>query len=105
MLLPQVQQTESMLDRFRGLLSSPQPNSGEGLLLSPCNSIHMFFMSYPLDIVFIDRDGKIISRRENLRPWRMAGERKATTVLECRAGEIARLGLKDGEEVEWRASE
>ncbi len=103
-LLPQVRRTDNAWDRFCGLLGSPAPKRGEGMLLTPCNSIHMFFMRYPLDILFLDQKGTVLSRRQSLRPWRMAGERKAAMVLECRAGELSLLNISDGEKVQWQAN-
>jgi uncharacterized membrane protein (UPF0127 family) len=65
----------------------------------------MFFMPYSLDILFLDREGTVVSRRQGLRPWRIATDRKAAMVLECRAGELAHLNISDGDKLQWLANE
>ena len=40
--------------RFKGLMLAPDLAEGEGLIITPCNSIHMMFMRYPIDAIFID---------------------------------------------------
>ena len=47
-----------------------------------CSSVHTCFMAYPIDIAFIDRDGNILARYENVRPWRMCSCLGAWAVLE-----------------------
>lgn len=104
-LLPLVRRTDNAWDRLRGLLGAPEPQPGEALLLTPCNSIHMFFMPFPLDILFLDQEGTVLRKCPKLRPWRIAGERKAAMVLECRAGELSRLNISNGEQLQWLASD
>jgi uncharacterized membrane protein (UPF0127 family) len=86
--------------RLRGLLGRSEPAPGEGILIRPTSSIHMMFMRYPIDAVFLDRDLRILKVVENLRPWRFASRRGAKQVLEVRAGSAAELGLRTGEVLE-----
>ena len=57
--------------RTRGLLGRPCPGKGEGLVLAPCNQVHMFGMGYAIDVAFVALDGKVLRVVRNLRPWRM----------------------------------
>jgi uncharacterized protein len=86
--------------RLRGLLRRPEPAEGEGILIRPCSSIHMMFMRYPVDAVFLDRELAIVGVVGSLRPWRFAARRGAHQVLELRAGEAARRGLRLGDRLE-----
>jgi uncharacterized membrane protein (UPF0127 family) len=82
--------------RMRGLLGRRGLAQGEGILLEPAASIHTFFMRFPIDVVFLDREQRVVRVVPNLGPWRTAGVRKARTVLELAAGEAARLGVMPG---------
>ncbi|MDY7547401.1 DUF192 domain-containing protein [Glaciimonas sp. Gout2] len=79
--------------RAVGLLGSLPLNDQQGMLISPCNSIHTCFMRLPIDAVFIDLDGNIMRIVEHIRPWKFAAA-KAHSCLELSAGNAARLGLK-----------
>lgn len=60
---------------------------GEALLIRPCSSVHMFFMRFALDIVFVDRQGDVVKVVPRLKPWRMAlGGKGAHSALEMAAG-------------------
>ncbi len=61
----------SLVDRMVGLLRSPEPRPGEGLLIEQTSSIHMWFMRYAIDAVFFDRDGRVTKVVRGLRPWRV----------------------------------
>ena len=71
--------------RLRGMLGR-RPVAANGLPLvmafPRCSSVHTCFMAYPIDIAFIDRDGNILARYENVRPWRMCSCPGAWAVLE-----------------------
>jgi uncharacterized protein len=82
--------------RFRGFMGRPEPEPGEGILFRPGGSVHMFFMRYPLDVVFCDRDLTVVAIRADLRPWRTAGARGAKLTLELAAGEADRRALEPG---------
>ncbi|WP_211471243.1 DUF192 domain-containing protein [Collimonas humicola] len=82
--------------RAIGLLGTRSLSDRQGLLIVPCNSVHTFFMLFAIDVVFIDRAGKISRIVEQMRPWRFAGA-KAHSCLELNAGNAARLGLQVGQ--------
>jgi uncharacterized membrane protein (UPF0127 family) len=56
----------------------------------------MFFMRIPLDVVFCDRGLRVVGIAADLRPWRVAGARRAKVTIELAAGEAARRGIEVG---------
>ena len=88
---------ETALTRMRGLLGRRELPGGEGILLKPASSVHMAFMRFPIDAVFLDRDLRVVKIAADLRPWRAAGARGSKSVLEIAAGEAARRGLSVGD--------
>lgn len=92
--------------RLRGLLGR-KPLSGhasQALWLVPCGSVHTFGMGYPLDVVFLDRAGRVLGCRENLRPWRAQGCRGAHQTVELAPGGIAKLHPETGEVWQWASA-
>jgi uncharacterized membrane protein (UPF0127 family) len=87
------------LTRLRGLLGRSELPAGEGLLLRPAPSIHTWFMRFPIDAVFLDRELRVLDVRSELRPWRIAGRRGARAVLELAAGEANRRGVRPGVQI------
>ncbi len=61
----------SILSRMRGLMFRNEIEKDEGIILEPCNSIHTFFMKFPIDVVFINKKNKIIKIYKSLPPWRL----------------------------------
>ena len=88
---------DSFFPRLRGLLGRRTLPPGQGLLLYPCSSIHMLFMRFAVDAVFLDRDLRVVRVVPNLRPWRLAACRGTRSVLELAAGEAERRGIRPGE--------
>lgn len=88
---------DTMWMRARGLLGRSSLGEDEGILLQPAGSIHMFFMRFPIDAVFLDRELRVLRVAADLRPWRMAGRRGAKLVLELPAGRCARAGVREGD--------
>jgi uncharacterized protein len=87
---------ETPFARMRGLLGRSGLSSGEGLLLRPAGSVHTAFMRFTIDVVFLDRDSRVLKVAAELAPWRTAGCRGARAVLELPAGEANRQGLRPG---------
>jgi len=88
--------------RLRGLLGKRALPPGEGLLLRPSPSIHTFFMRFPIDVVFLDSDLRVLRVVDSVKPWRAAACRRARVVLELRAGEAAARGILGGDRLQLR---
>ena len=78
---------DSPLSRMRGLLGRRSLAAEEGILLRPASSIHTWFMLFPIDVVFLDRDLAVLRVVPALPPWRTVWRRHAAAVLELAAGE------------------
>jgi uncharacterized protein len=87
---------ESFPRRLRGLLGRGELGAGEGLFIRPAPSVHTFFMRFPIDVVFVDGDLRVLRVVERLGPWRAAGCRGAKAVFELPAGDCRRKGIGDG---------
>jgi uncharacterized protein len=85
--------------RMKGLLGRDGLEQGEGLLLRPASSIHTWFMRFPIDVVFLDRELVVVGIADGVEPWRAAGRRGAKAALELPAGEAARRGLSVGDQL------
>lgn len=98
MLAERVEVMTSLWERGRGLLGRAQLEPRAGILLDPCNGIHMFFMRFAIDAVFLDRDNRVIRIVEDLRPWRIVPfVFRARRVLELGAGAARASGIQPGE--------
>jgi uncharacterized membrane protein (UPF0127 family) len=82
---------------MRGLLGRRELPQGEGILLRPAGSIHTWFMRFPIDVVFLDREQVVVGIERALPPWRTAKRKGAKAVLELASGEAARRGLALGD--------
>lgn len=91
----------SFIARLKGLIGTSELRSGEGLWLQPCNDIHMWFMSIPIDVVFINKHYQVTSIQPNLRPWRIFPVRdwKASITLELPVGTIDRCQVQPGDQL------
>jgi uncharacterized membrane protein (UPF0127 family) len=96
--------------RLKGLIGTTRLESGEGIFLSPCNDIHMWFMSIPIDVVFVRAEAqneagdthdrwKVCSVHEDMRPWKLLPLRdgRATDTLELPVGTIRRCAIAEGD--------
>lgn len=84
--------------RFLGLMGQRSLRAGDGLWIDPCNSIHMFFMRFPIDALFLAEDGTVVKRIDALPPWRVTSiYRKARSVLELPAGVAAASLTSEGD--------
>ncbi|HUG30660.1 MAG TPA: DUF192 domain-containing protein [Candidatus Limnocylindria bacterium] len=106
-LAESVETASSLWARFRGLMGRRSLPSGHGLWLTGTNGIHMFFMRFPIDAVFLGRPGgaagsrPVLAVRRNLRPWigMVPLVRGAAGVLELPTGSIDASGTAVGDAV------
>lgn len=91
----------SFLERVRGLMGRKPAWLGAGgmLVLAPCRSIHTFGMGHPLDIAFIDGDGRVLKALSGMPPRRMAGCRAARIVIERFSSPSNGRWFEPGEEI------
>jgi uncharacterized membrane protein (UPF0127 family) len=93
-------EAKNIFYRMKGLMFSKQLPNCDGFLISPCNSIHTFFMLYDLDIVFLDKDFETVKIIYNMSPWKMTWIYfRARHVLEMKAGTLSKM-LKIGDKLE-----
>lgn len=86
--------------RLKGLLGRAALPEGEALLIAPCTSIHTLFMRFPIDVLFVDRRGRVVRAIERMAPWRATRlYLSAQWVAELPAGTLARSGTREGDEV------
>ncbi|MFZ0887141.1 MAG: DUF192 domain-containing protein [Candidatus Binataceae bacterium] len=106
-LCARIESADGMAGKARGLLGRAGLEHGRGMLfeagpLQPFMWMHMFFMRFAIDIVFLDRGGKVLRINHRLRPWRVSsivpGARRA---LELAAGEAAASGTEPGDQIDF----
>lgn len=85
--------------RMVGLLGRASLAPGDGLVLEPCAMIHTCFMRFPIDVLFLDRGGKVVRAVDTLKPFRLAWGWGARTTVELPAGTLKAAGIRAGEEV------
>jgi uncharacterized membrane protein (UPF0127 family) len=88
----------SVLTRGLGLMGQPTLPPGSGLVIDPCTSIHMFFMRFAIDALYVAQDGVVLRVAERLRPWRLGPIiLHSRYVVELPAGTAAHTGTRPGD--------
>ena len=85
--------------RRTGLLKHERLEPGEGLWIVPCESVHTFFMKFPIDLVYLDKRKKVKKVRHAVPAWRMSACLAAHSILELPAGTAAETGTVAGDEL------
>jgi uncharacterized protein len=99
-LATQLAQAHTAATRRKGLLGREGLLPGEGLWIAPCESVHTFFMHFPIDLVYLDRKLKVKKVRHRVAAWRMSACFAAHSVLELPAGTAAAACTERGDSVE-----
>ena len=96
-LAERVEVADRWWSRARGLLGR-KLREGDGLLIRPCRAVHMLGMTYPIDVLFLDADHRVVAIYPGLRPARLTGYHKgAEMALELPAGVADRTGTRIGD--------
>jgi uncharacterized membrane protein (UPF0127 family) len=90
---------DSFSSRLRGWMFRVEPSPDDGLLIPHCASIHSFFMRFPMDVIFTDKDLRIVKIVSGLKPWRVCGTPSGAHTLELPAGAAARARLAAGDQL------
>lgn len=88
------------LARMRGLLGRTGLSDDEGLLLKPAPSVHTAFMNFPIDVIFLNSEFRVLKVVAALPRWRAASARRARIALELAAGRAAARGVEPGDVLE-----
>src|SRR5262245_38586313 len=82
--------------RRKGLLGRDSFEKGSAIVIAPTNAIHTFFMRFPIDALFVRRDGVVVKVRRNIPPWRAVGALWAYAVIALPGGTLAADDVRVG---------
>jgi len=100
-LAARVETAKSFRQRLVGLLGRKELDKNSTLWIHKCNSIHTWFMQFPIDVLFVDEALRVQSIHQNIRPWRMTlPKRKADSVFEFAAGALSPFDLNEGDQLD-----
>lgn len=87
--------------RTVGLIGRKNFDLGDGLYITKCNAIHMFFMTRSIDVVFLDKNRTVVHTIRGIRPWRMSRiVSDSQDVLELPQGSIVKHFISIGDTLE-----
>jgi len=90
---------ETPLQRMKGLLGSKELASGSALVITSCRSVHMLFMRYAIDVIFLDGDNRVVGLCPNLAPFAFSPIFwKSACAIELPAGTIQQTGAELGDQ-------
>lgn len=86
-LLSDLQEAQGFLGRFLGLIGKTSLPEGQGLKITPCSSIHCFFMRMDIDVLFLDEHHCVVHTIFDMKPWRISKVvKEARSVVEAKSG-------------------
>jgi uncharacterized membrane protein (UPF0127 family) len=93
-----IEVADTAVRRVKGLLGRECLEDGQGLLFKKCSSLHTLFMRFPIDIVFMDKHGKVLKLSKAVKPFKLvAAPLRAYYALELPAGAIIRSETRAGD--------
>ncbi|HZG85519.1 DUF192 domain-containing protein [Paenibacillus sp.] len=96
-----IKRCDTFGSRLLGLMFRRRPLIDEAYHLIPCNSVHTFFMQFPIDVLFLDAHGRVLSIAKRAAPWRVLPPvRGAASVLELPAGAAETHRIEIGQIIE-----
>jgi len=104
-LATRLEKAHTAATRKKGLLGREGLLPGEGLWIAPCESVHTFFMRFPIDLVYLDRKLKVRKVRHSVGAWRMSACLSAKSVLELPAGTALATRTERGDTMEIGSAE
>lgn len=92
---------DTFFSRLKGLLGKEELPPGEALWIKPCGSVHSFGMKFPIDVLFLDRDMRVVAFVKDMRPGRLSAPRaKVFSVLELPSGSLDAAATVIGNRIE-----
>lgn len=101
-IVPKLWVADKFFPRFMGLMGKKGLGKEEAVLFPKCNSIHTFFMRFPIDVVFLSAEGQVVEVIEAMKSWRLLLPRRGVRhTLELAAGNSKALGIAPGRTLVW----
>jgi len=100
-----VELADSSWKRAKGLLGRPSLPEGGGMRFEPTSSLHMWFMRFAIDVIYVDRQERVVKLVRNFKPWRMSWARGARSAYELPVGAIARAEVQVGDQLELKLAD
>lgn len=100
-LADRVESADRGATRRKGLLGRDGLAPGEGLWIVPCESVHTFFMRFPIDLVYLDRKMRVRKVRSGVPPWRLSACLSAHSVIELASGSVRGSRTEPGDNLEF----
>lgn len=98
----QVWLSRTFFQRIKGLLGRKTLNGQEALVLIPCNAIHTFFMHFPIDVIFADKNNKVVGTLSDLKPNRISRVYwSAVKVIELPAGSLKLTNTQNSDQLQF----
>jgi uncharacterized membrane protein (UPF0127 family) len=93
---------DSFFARMFGLLGKKELKSGEALIIKPCNSVHTFFMHFTIDVLFVDKDLRVVKSISAIKPFRLSAiYPKADLAIELPSGSIDSTRTAISDQIEF----
>ena len=96
-LASRVEIAVSRRDRRRGLLGRLRLDANAALVLVPCAAVHTACMKFPIDVIFMNKEGRAVHIVSRLQPWRVAMSAAAYGVIELAAGSVEKHDVRVGD--------
>lgn len=88
----------TVFKRMKGLLGRREFQGGQALVIKPCNSVHTLFMRFPIDVLFLDSNNRIVKAIANMKPFRISGIYfQASFVIELPSGTLEKTSTSAGD--------
>lgn len=101
MILNDIIIAQDFFSRLKGLLGKKSLEKDQGLILRPCNSVHTVGMKFSIDVVFVNKDNKVLHIIKNMKPYKFSPIiKKASYVIETSRGTISDENLEVGDIIE-----
>jgi uncharacterized membrane protein (UPF0127 family) len=96
----QIEVANTSLSRMFGLLGRRGLNAGEGLWIKPSSGVHTFGMMFPIDVIGLDKNLRVVKLWPRLVPFRVTSVNfKVSSVIELGAGQISECGVQLGDQL------
>jgi uncharacterized membrane protein (UPF0127 family) len=97
-LAQDVEIADTLAKRMKGLLGRRDFKTGQALVIKPCNSIHMFFMKFPIDALFVGKNNRVVGAISDIKPFQISPIYfNARFVIELPAGTIQSSATQQGD--------